>query len=55
VYVLASQYWGEGPGAQELIIDHNTLPNACGIGDTVSGLIYEPPERGREDWCQSRH
>jgi hypothetical protein len=20
VYVLASQYWGEGPGAQELII-----------------------------------
>jgi len=23
VYVLASQYWGEGPGAQELIIDHN--------------------------------
>ncbi|MBV8063840.1 MAG: hypothetical protein JOY51_09595, partial [Nevskia sp.] len=25
VYVLASQYWGEGPGAQELIIDHNTF------------------------------
>jgi hypothetical protein len=31
------------------------LPNACGIGDTVSGLIYEAPERGREDWCHSRH
>lgn len=25
VYVLASQYWGEGPGAQELIINHNTF------------------------------
>lgn len=25
MYVLASQYWGEGPGAQELIIDHNTF------------------------------
>jgi hypothetical protein len=25
VYVLASQYWGEGPGAQELIISHNTF------------------------------
>ena len=25
VYVLASQYWGEGTGAQELIIDHNTF------------------------------
>jgi len=25
VYVLASQFWGEGPGAQELIINHNTF------------------------------
>ena len=25
VYVLESQYWGEGVGAQELIIDHNTF------------------------------
>jgi hypothetical protein len=23
VYVLASQYWGEGPGAQELLLTHN--------------------------------
>jgi hypothetical protein len=28
VYVLASQYWGEGPGAQELIIDHNTFDSS---------------------------
>jgi hypothetical protein len=28
VYVLASQYWGEGPGAQELIISNNVFDGA---------------------------
>jgi len=31
------------------------LPNACGIGETVSGLIYEAPECGRGDSCESGH
>jgi hypothetical protein len=29
------------------------LPNACGIRETVSGLIYEAPECGRGGWCES--
>lgn len=36
VYVLASQYWGEGTGAQELIIDHNTFD---GTGPHQRGFV----------------
>ncbi len=36
VYVLASQYWGEGTGAQELIIDHNTFD---GTGTHQRGFV----------------
>jgi hypothetical protein len=32
-YLLASQYWGEGPGAQELILSNNEFDGAGHAAD----------------------